>query len=69
MLATAGVRYPPQLLPEVVATLSSAQAAVSAAIPGTAGSAVPDPQVLLSYIVLELSMDNKYSLKRGLPTI
>lgn len=46
-MATAGVRYPPQLLPEVVATLSSAQAALSTALPGAASSAVPEPQVLL----------------------
>lgn len=43
----AGVRYPPQLLPEVVATLSSAQAVMATAVPGIASSAVPEPQVLL----------------------
>lgn len=45
--AIAGVRYPPQLLPEVVATLSSAQAVMATAVPGAVGSAVSGPQVHL----------------------
>ncbi|KAK9915021.1 hypothetical protein WJX75_003704 [Coccomyxa subellipsoidea] len=44
-----GVRYPPQLLPEVVATLSSAQAAV-AALPGAPGGA-PSPATAKSEVV------------------